>query len=137
MVRDLGRFDPTLAADPPLREVLHSFLDQGSFIFPALTDDVLILLDTLDHGIVRLFVHLYVSEIVPLLVRGVALDHRVIDNRRRTVVIDDGGRVYVGHPYIPVIAHTVEILLRDHNGPVYVSIIPKVDADSWQIGVWL
>ena len=100
MVRDLGRFDPGLAVDPPLRDALHPFLDHGSFFLPALTDDCLILLDSVDHGIVRLLVHLYVGVVVPLLVRRVIVDHRVIDDRRRTVVVDDGGAVYVGHPDI-------------------------------------
>ena len=96
---------------------------------------VSILLDSVDHGIVRLLVHRYVGVVVPLLVRRVIVDHRVIDDRRRTVVVDDGGAVYVGHPDIRVIVHTVEIVLVDHDGMVYVGIIPDVDVDPGDVDV--
>jgi len=68
--------------------------------------------------LVRLLVHRYVRVVIPLLVRRVIVDHRVIDDRRRMVVVDDGGTVDIGHLDIPVIVHTVEIVLVDDDGMV-------------------
>ena len=135
IVRDLGRFDPGLPVDPPLRDALHSLLEHRSFFFLALTSHCLILLDPVDHGIVGLLVHLTVGVVVPLLDRRVIVDHRVIDDRGRTVVVDDGGAVYVGHPDIPVIVHTIEIVPVDHDSTVYVGIIPDVDVDLRDVDV--
>ena len=129
IVRALGWFDPGLAVDPPFLGALHPFLDHGSVLFPAPLNDGLIMLDSIDHGIVGLLFHRDVGVVVPLLVRRVIVDHRVIDDRRRTVVVDDGGAVYVGHPHIPVIVHTIEIVLGDHDGMVCIGIIPDVDVD--------
>jgi len=98
-------------------------------------DDCLILLDTIDHGIVRFLVHCHVGIVVPLLDRRVIVDHRVIDDRRRTVIVNDGGAVNVGHPDIRVIVYSVEIVLVDHDGTVYVGIIPDVDVDLGDVDV--
>ena len=135
IVRDLGRFDPALAVNPPLRDALHSFPDHGSFFFLARMNDRLILLNSVDHGIVRLLFHRDVGVVVPLVVRRVIIDHRIADDRCRTVVIDDGGGVDVGHPDLRVIVHTVEIALVDHDGAVYVSIIPDIDVDLGDVDV--
>ena len=129
IVRGLRRFNPGLAVNLALPDTLHLLLDHGSIFFLAPLNDRFILLDSVDHGIVGLLVHRDVGVVIPLLVRRVIVDHRVIDDRRRTVVVDDGGGVYIGHPDIPVIVHTVEIVLGDHDGMVCVGIIPEVDVD--------
>jgi len=135
VVRCLRRFNPGLAVDLPLFGAPRLLLDHGSVLFPAPLNDRLIVLDSIDHGIVRLLFHRDVGVIVPLLVRRVIVDHRVIDHRRRTVVVDDGGAVYVGHPHIPVIVYTVKIVLGDHDGVVCISIIAKVDVDLRDVDV--
>jgi hypothetical protein len=127
--------DPGLTTDPPLRDALHSFPEYGSFFFPAFMDNPLIVLDPIDYGIVRLLSHHYVGEVVTLLDRRIIVDHRVIDDRGRTVVVDNGSTVNVGHPGIPVIVHIVEIVLVDHDGMVYVSIILDVNVDLGDVDV--
>ncbi len=129
IVRGLGLLDPGLAVDLSFLDTLHPFLNDGSLFFFGLMDDFLILLNTVDHGIVRLFFHCNIGVVVPLFVRRVMVDHRIVDDRHRLVVVDDGGAADVGHPDIPVIVHPVEIVLVDHDGMVCISIITDVDVD--------
>ena len=98
-------------------------------------DNRLIVLDPIDHGIVRLLFHSYVAVVVTLLDFRIIVNHRVIDDRGRMVVVDNGSPVNVCHPDIPVIVHIVEIVLVDHDGMVYVDIIPDVDVDLGDVDV--
>jgi hypothetical protein len=92
-------------------------------------DDRLIVQDSVDHGVVRLLVHRYVGVVITLFDCSVIVDHRVINDWGRMVIVDDGGAIDVGRSDLSVIVHIVEIVLLDHDGMVYVGIIPDVDVD--------
>jgi len=129
IIRDFRKFDTGLAVDFSLWNALYPLMDHRSFFFPALMNNCLILFDPVDRGIVRLLVNLCVGVIVPLLDCGVIFYHCVVDDRRSTVIVDDGSAVNIGHPDIPVIVHTVEIVLVDHDSMACVCIIPDVYID--------
>ena len=122
-------FDPGLTVDPPFRDALHAFLEHGGFFFPGRMNDGLIMPDSVDCGSMRLLFHRCVGVVVTLFDRRVVLDHPVIDDGRRPVVVDDGGAVYVGHPNIPVAVSAGEITLIDDDGAVYICITADVDVD--------
>ena len=85
--RGLGLIDLNLVIDFPLGDLLRLLLEDSGVFFPAPTNGFLILLDSGDRGIVGLLGHRYVRIVVPPIVRRVIVDHRVIDHRRRTVVL--------------------------------------------------
>ena len=133
--RGFGWVDPCLLIDSPFGDLPYLLLEDSGVFSPALTNDFLILLDSVDRGIVGLLGHRYIRIVVPLIVRRVIVDHRVIDHRRCTVVVDDGRVAYVGHPDIPVTVHTGETVLVDHNGVVYVGMPPDIDVDTADVDV--
>ena len=73
-----------------------------------------------------LFSDLDVGEVVPLPDRRVIVDHGIIDDRRSTEVVDDGGAAHVD-PNIPVVVHAAEMILVNQDGMVRISIIPNTD----------
>jgi hypothetical protein len=110
-------------------------LDYRGLFFLTLMDNPFILLNSIDHDVMRLLVHLHVGVVIPLLDCCVIVNHRVVDDWCCTVVIDDGGAVNVGHTDISVIVHRVEIALVDHDGTVYVSVIADIDVDLGDVDV--
>ncbi len=135
IVCGLRRYDPGLAVDLAFLDTLHLFLENGGIFLLALANDRIILVDSVDHGIVRLLFYRYVRVVVPLFVRRVIVDHRVTDDRRSAVVIDHGDRVYVGHLHFPVIVHTVEIVPGNHDSTACIGIVPDVDVDPCDIDI--
>ena len=70
---------------------------------------------------------------MPLFVRRVIVDHGIIDDRCRFIVVDDRGGVHIGHPDIPVIVHTVEIVPRNDDGMTCVCIASNIDIDPGDV----
>ena len=135
IIRSSRPFNPDLAVCSPLRDASHSPLDHGGVFFPALMDDRLVLLDSLDHAVVGLLVYWNIGVVIPLLVNRVIMNHPVINDWRRLVVVDDGGAVYVGHPDVLVIVHSIEIVLIDHDGVVHIGVISHVDVNLGDVDV--
>ena len=129
MVCRLGLLDPCISIDLPLGNLLHFLFKSSDGRFFALVDDLFILLDSFDYGVVGLLLHHCVGVSEPLIIRCIILYYRIIDNRRSMIVIDDSGIIYVGYPDLCVVVRTKEIGLVDHNSMVGVSIIPDIDID--------
>ncbi len=82
-----------------------------------------------------LFGRLDVCVVVSLLVCIVILDNCIVDDRRRTVIADDGGAVYTGQSDFSVIASVIEMAPVDDNGAVNVCMAANVDADAMDVDI--
>ena len=78
--------------------------------------------------------HHYVGKIVTVPDRRIVSDHRVVDHRRRMVVIDDGRVIDVGDPDARVVVNRVEIRLVYDNGVIEISVISDVHMNAAQGG---
>ena len=135
MVCAFGRFDTGFAVDLSFLNLLNLFPDHNSVFFPALLNNGCVFLDSVDHRIVGLLLYRCVCEVVPLFVCCVIVDHGIIDNRRRLIVVDNRGGFYIGHPDILVIVHTVEIVPGDDDGMPCVGMASDIDIDPGDIDV--
>jgi hypothetical protein len=133
MTYTFGCFDTDFTVDLSFLGTSKLFPNHDSVFFSVPLNSGYVLLDSVYHGIMGFLLCRCVCESVPLFVRCIVPDNRIIDDRTCLIVTDDCGGACTGHPDIPVIVHTIEIIPGNDNSLSCVCMASDIDIDPADI----